>query len=224
MDYKELVGRLRTISDIFKAHTGMDNYIEDAATAITDLLARAEAAEAENTALRRMQPVRLDDTSAQALTLAAEVSELRKKLGAYEATGLEPEDLKKPFDEEVLLTMTARMMGITPDRLRELMEADREGRCVVQEYKPGDPVWVVERDEIEAPDCVSGYVFVAHANGAALVSAYLGDCGDVDAILADCIEETRETGECDIEVFPIEDCYHSIEDAESALKGEQNGD
>lgn len=110
------------------------------------------------------------------------------------------------------------------DRLRELMEADREGRCVVQEYKPGDPVWVVERDEIEAPDCVSGYVFVAHANGAALVSAYLGDCGDVDAILADCIEETRETGECDIEVFPIEDCYHSIEDAESALKGEQNGD
>ena len=45
---------------------------------ITKLLAREEAAEAENTALRRMQPVRLDDTSAQALTLAAEVSELRQ--------------------------------------------------------------------------------------------------------------------------------------------------
>lgn len=145
-----------------------------------------------------------------------------KKLAAYEDTGLDPEDLKKTFNEELLLTMTAQMMGITPERLRELVEADRDGRCVVQEYKPGDPVWVVERDEIEAPDCVSGYVFVAHANGAALVSAYLGDCGDVDAILADCIEETRETGECDIEVFPIEDCYHSIEDAESALKGENH--
>lgn len=46
MDYKELVGRLRTISDIFKAHTGMENYIEDAANAITDLLARTETAEA----------------------------------------------------------------------------------------------------------------------------------------------------------------------------------
>lgn len=46
MEYKELVGRLKAISDIFKFHTGMDNYIEDAATAITDLLARAEAAEA----------------------------------------------------------------------------------------------------------------------------------------------------------------------------------
>lgn len=50
----------------------------------SDLLARAEAAEAENTALRKMQPVRLDDTGAQALTLAAEVSELRKKLEAAE--------------------------------------------------------------------------------------------------------------------------------------------
>lgn len=53
MDYKELVGRLRTISDIFKAHTGMENYIEDAANAITDLLARAEAAEASVSDLRK---------------------------------------------------------------------------------------------------------------------------------------------------------------------------
>lgn len=53
MDYKELVGRLRTISDIFKAHTGMENYIEDAANAITDLIARAEAAEASVSDLRK---------------------------------------------------------------------------------------------------------------------------------------------------------------------------
>ena len=53
------------------------------------------------------------------------------KLAAYEATGLEPEDLKKPFDEEALLTMTARGMGTTPDRLRELVEADRAGRVKI---------------------------------------------------------------------------------------------
>lgn len=54
-----------------------------------------------------------------------------KKLAAYEDTGLDPEDLKKTFNEELLLTMTAQMMGITPERLRELVEADRDGRCVV---------------------------------------------------------------------------------------------
>lgn len=117
----------------------------------SDLLARAEAAEAENTALRKMQPVRLDDTGAQALTLAAEVSELRKKLEAYEATGLEPEDLKKPFDEEVLLTMTARMMGITPDRLRELVEADHDGRCFIT----GRPYPVTGK---AADDKITGWV------------------------------------------------------------------
>ena len=52
----------------------------EAFSAITDLLTRAEAAEAENAALRKMQPVRLDDTGAQALALAAEVSELKRAL------------------------------------------------------------------------------------------------------------------------------------------------
>lgn len=54
-----------------------------------------------------------------------------KKLAAYEDTGLDPEDFKKAFNEESFLTMTAQMMGITPERLRELEEADRDGRCVV---------------------------------------------------------------------------------------------
>lgn len=129
----------------------MRNAMKDGATAITDLLARAEAAEAENAALRKMQPIQLDDTGAQALTLAAEVSELRKKLEAYEATGLEPEDLKKPFDEEVLLTMTARMMGITPDRLRELVEADHDGRCFIT----GRPYPVTGK---AADDKITGWV------------------------------------------------------------------
>lgn len=39
------------------------------------------------------------------------------------------------------------------DRLRELVESDREGRCVIQEYKPGDPVWVIERDELSHALC-----------------------------------------------------------------------
>ena len=51
---------------------------------ITDLLARAEAAEAENAVLRKMQPVQLNESGSRALELAAEVSELKQKLAAAE--------------------------------------------------------------------------------------------------------------------------------------------
>lgn len=91
---------------------------KDAATAIAELLVenqalrnaangfKGRAEEAENAALRQMCPVKLDETGAQALALAAEVSELRQKLAAYENIG-------------------------SVDRLQELAQADREGRCVV---------------------------------------------------------------------------------------------
>lgn len=77
------------------------------------------------------------------------------KLAAYEATGLEPEDLKKPFDEEALLTMTARGMGTTPDRLRELVEADRAGRCVVLPCKLHDKVFFIENGYVKDTEVVS---------------------------------------------------------------------
>lgn len=77
----------------------MKNAMKDGAAAITELLVenqalrnaangfktRAEEAEAENAALRRMQPVQLDDECARALELAADVSELRQKLVEAEA-------------------------------------------------------------------------------------------------------------------------------------------
>lgn len=46
MDYMELVGRLNTLGDFWKAWNGTDSYFYDAATAITDLISRADAAEA----------------------------------------------------------------------------------------------------------------------------------------------------------------------------------
>lgn len=47
MDYKELVGRLKAISDACKGLLNVKStYMDDAASAITDLLARAETAEA----------------------------------------------------------------------------------------------------------------------------------------------------------------------------------
>lgn len=53
------------------------------------------------------------------------------RLAAYEDTGLEPEEFKQAFTEGAIMQLAGQSLGITPDRLRELAEADREGRCVV---------------------------------------------------------------------------------------------
>lgn len=50
---------------------------------------------------------------------------------AYEDTGLEPEEIKQVFTEETVFKVAGQFLGITPDRLRELVQADRENRCVV---------------------------------------------------------------------------------------------
>ena len=62
------------------------------------------------------------------------------RLAAYEETGLEPEDFKQTFSEDTILKLAGQTLGITPDRLRELKQADDEGRCVVLPFKP--PRWV----------------------------------------------------------------------------------
>ena len=62
------------------------------------------------------------------------------RLAAYENTGMEPEDFKRAFTEDALLKLTGQLLGVTPDRLRELAQADREGRCVVMPCQPGDKV------------------------------------------------------------------------------------
>lgn len=65
-----------------------------------------------------------------------------ERLAAYEDTGLEPEEIEKIKQdvEDGYLKSTARRYGIDVSRLRELAQADREGRCVVLPFKP--PRWV----------------------------------------------------------------------------------
>ena len=58
------------------------------------------------------------------------------KLDAYEATGLEPEEIERLKGEVFGLKVDKQELeqyrALGPiDRLRELVEADREGRCVV---------------------------------------------------------------------------------------------
>ena len=54
-----------------------------------------------------------------------------ERLKQYEDTGLEPEDLKKAFDESAILKLEAQALSTTPDHLRELAQAEQDGRLVV---------------------------------------------------------------------------------------------
>lgn len=56
---------------------------------------------------------------------------LIERLAAYEATGMTPEEIKAPFTEDTMINLAAQAMGVEPSRIRELADADKDGRVVV---------------------------------------------------------------------------------------------
>lgn len=78
------------------------------------------------------------------------------RLAAYEDTGLEPEEIARIREdvENGYLKSTARRYGISVDRLRELAEADREGRCVVLPIKVPGWGWYCSG---KFPNAISAY-------------------------------------------------------------------
>lgn len=68
-----------------------------------------------------------------------------ERLASYEDSGLTPEELKAPFTEDAMINLAAQALGVEPSRLRELADADKDGRCVVLPCKLGDTVYMIER-------------------------------------------------------------------------------
>lgn len=62
--------------------------------------------------------------------------------GAYEDTGFSPEAIKSAFTPDAIIKLAAQALGTTPERLRELAAADKDGRVVVLPCKVGDTVWI----------------------------------------------------------------------------------
>lgn len=67
--------------------------------------------------------------------------DLYGRLKAYEDTGLTPEEIKAPFTEDTMINLAAQALGVEPSRLRELAEADKDGRVVVLPCRQGDELW-----------------------------------------------------------------------------------
>lgn len=64
-----------------------------------------------------------------------------ERLKAYEDLGLEPEDYKRALNADIIVRAAAGALGVAAERLRELTEADKDGRVVVLPCKVGDTVY-----------------------------------------------------------------------------------
>ena len=75
------------------------------------------------------------------------LEKLVDRLGAYEDTGLEPEEVSEILIDKAVVETNLKQYedacgDISISHLRELARADMEGRCVVLPCKVGDTVWV----------------------------------------------------------------------------------
>lgn len=89
----------------------------------------------------------------------------------------------------------------------------------VQQWIPGQEIYVVERDEDGAACDVSGYMFLAEVAGAAILTSYINDLETLEETLDYHIEETADNYDTDLVVFPVDDCYADRDAAEQALHG-----
>lgn len=106
--------------------------------------------------------VRVDEHTTQRAFIDAEAvrehaMEFYWRLKAYEDRGCEPEEvLPKDKADEIALKLT-RLADLeilcSYDRLRELAEADKDGRVVVLPCRVGDKVWF-ETYKNSARDCI----------------------------------------------------------------------
>ena len=88
-----------------------------------------------------------------------------------------------------------------------------------QGYEAGDVVWVLARDENGVPFDVVQQMYLATVRNAVITVTYLAN-HSVDDVTACLIESTRFNMDTDIEVFPLQDCFFSEEDAKKALDSE----
>ena len=95
---------------------------------------------------QRCQENLLDKAAEAIERLTAENAALREKQRWIPVTERMPEEIKAPFTDDTMINLAAQALGVEPSRLRELAEADKDGRCVVLPCKVGDTVWRIVRD------------------------------------------------------------------------------
>ena len=87
----------------------------------------------------------------------------------------------------------------------------------------GEKVYVVIREENGEAFEYAGYMYLAQAGTAAIVSPYINHCTTIEGTMQEHIQTTAaDYGTC-LAVFPLEDCYETGAKAKEALEREVNG-
>ena len=133
---------------------------------------------------------------------------------------------KKLFDllnDEILdLEIKGSKSEIIIDKEKELTERLYNKGVVFQPFKPGDNVYVIERDESDKAVDYSGYRCIAVSENAVVLSSYINDLEDITDTLEYHIKETAENFDTHLAVFPLGDCYATAEEAKKAIDDENN--
>ena len=74
-------------------------------------------------------------------------------LQAYKNTWLEPEDMKRAFNEDAVLKLAGQALGMSPDRLRKLAQAEKTGQLVVLSEPMKPMVYKPNDTDVYCPSC-----------------------------------------------------------------------
>lgn len=91
--------------------------------------------------------------------------------------------------------------------------------------KPGQGIWVLERDEDDNIEDVSEVMFFANVTDAVIVSIYVEDftknrlC-NLDETIAYRIEKAKEFGTPELYIYPAKDCFASKAEAQAVFDAE----
>ena len=91
-----------------------------------------------------------------------------ERLASYEDSGLTPEEIKAPFTEDTMINLAAQALGVEPSRLRELAEADKDGRVIIL------PCKVYETDGVRVYEHTAREVIYETAGGPAFDKNAIG--------------------------------------------------
>ena len=128
-----------------------------------------------------------------------------ERLKAYEDTGLTPEGIKSSVTPDALSRLAAQALETTPERLRELAEADKDGRLAVLPCRVGDAVWLTRTWVSER---------LSQPEAAALTGAYICGHGVCTFVTAKYGFQQDKVGK---------DVFLTREEAERALEARKDG-
>lgn len=123
-----------------------------------------------------------------------------------------------------LLNVAVGDSNITENEVKIIAEYLLDNGVTVPSYKAGDTVYIIEYDDDGVAEDYTGYMFLAQTTNAVIVTPFINDY-DLYQTVEDLIQETAETMDCDLCVFPLERCYATKEEAQKVLResGVDNG-